>query len=57
MESNTITIPKKEYEDMIDHIERMKEPIEVLSDEESVRKLKDALERIENMKFFSEDQF
>jgi PHD/YefM family antitoxin component YafN of YafNO toxin-antitoxin module len=53
MESNTITISKKEYEDMIDYIERMKETIGVLSNEKTVKKLKDALERIENGEFLT----
>jgi len=55
MESNTITIPKKEYEDMIEYMERMKETIEVLSNEETVKKLRAALERIENGEFLTKE--
>ena len=55
MESNTITISKKEYEDMIEYMGRMKETIEVLSNEKTVKKLKDALERIENGVFLTKE--
>ena len=55
MESNTITISKKEYEDMIEYMGRMKETIEVLSNEKTVKKLKDALERIENGEFLTKE--
>jgi hypothetical protein len=47
METDTISISKKEYEDMLEYMERMRETIEILSNEETVRKLHDALERVE----------
>ena len=56
MESNTITISKKEYEDMIEYMGRMKETIEVLSNEKTVKKLKDALEKIENGVFLTKEE-
>jgi PHD/YefM family antitoxin component YafN of YafNO toxin-antitoxin module len=55
MESDTISISKKEYEDMLEYMERMKETIEVLSNEETVRNLKDALERIKNGEFLTKE--
>lgn len=55
MESDTISIPKKEYEDMLEYMERMKETIEVLSNEKTVRKLRDALKRIENGEFLTKE--
>ena len=56
MESDTISISKKEYEDMLDYMERMRETIEVLSNEETVRKLNDALERVERGEFLTKEE-
>jgi len=56
MESDTISISKKEYEDMLEDMERMRETIEVLSNEETVRKLNDALERIERGEFLTKEE-
>jgi len=38
MERDTIQLSKQEYEDTLDYMERMRETIEVLSDEETVKK-------------------
>ncbi|MBU7047134.1 MAG: hypothetical protein HXS54_11940 [Theionarchaea archaeon] len=56
MESDTISIPKKEYEDMLKDMERMRETIEVLSNEETVKKLNDALERVERGEFLTKEE-
>ena len=56
MESDTISMSKKEYEDMLDYMERMRETIEVLSNEETVRKLNEALERIERGEFLTKEE-
>lgn len=56
MESDTISISKKEYEDMLEYMERMRETIEVLSNEETVRKLNDALERVERGEFLTKEE-
>ncbi|KYK30084.1 MAG: hypothetical protein AYK19_18775 [Theionarchaea archaeon DG-70-1] len=56
MESDTISISKKEYEDMLEYMERMRETIEILSNEETVRKLNDALERIERGEFLTKEE-
>ena len=56
MESETISLSKKEYEDMLEYMERMRETIEVLSDKETVRKLNEALERIEKGEFLTKGE-
>jgi hypothetical protein len=56
MESDTISISKEEYEDMLEYMERMRETIEILSNEKSVRKLKDALERVERGEFLIKEE-
>ena len=56
MESDTISMSKKEYEDILDYMERMRETIEVLSNEETVRKLNDALERVERGEFLTKEE-
>ena len=56
METDTISISKKEYEDMLEYMERMRETIEVLSNEKTVRKLNDALERVERGEFLTEEE-
>ena len=43
----TVQIPKQEYDDMFDYMERMRETIEVLSSQETIKKLSKAVERIE----------
>lgn len=56
MESDTISVSKKEYEDILEYMERMRETIEVLSNEESVKKLNDALERVEHGEFLTKEE-
>ncbi len=53
--TKTVQMPKEEYEDMIEYMERMRETIEVLSSNETVRKLKEALERIESGEFLTKE--
>lgn len=56
MESDTISISRKEYEDMLEYMERMKETIDVLSDKETVKKLNEALKRIEKGEFLTKEE-
>jgi PHD/YefM family antitoxin component YafN of YafNO toxin-antitoxin module len=56
MESDTITIPKKEYKDMLEDMERMKETIEVLSNEETMKKLNNALKRVGRGEFLTKEE-
>lgn len=56
MESDTISLSKKEYEDMLEYMERMRETIEVLSNKETIRKLNEALERIEKGEFLTKEE-
>lgn len=55
MKSDTISLSKKD-EDMLEDMERMRETIEVLSNEETVRNLNDALERIERGEFLTKEE-
>ena len=57
MERDTIQLSKEEYEDMLDYMERMRETIEVLSDEETVKKISEALKRIEKGEYLTKEQF
>ena len=54
--SQIIQLPKQEYADIMDCMERMKETIDILSDEESVKKIKQALERIESGEFLTKEE-
>tara|TARA_Y100000034_G_scaffold78595_1_gene94461 strand:+ start:214 stop:393 length:180 start_codon:yes stop_codon:yes gene_type:complete len=56
MTNEMISLPKVEYEDMKDFMERMKETIDVLSSKDTVKKLEDALNRFENKEFLSEKE-
>jgi RNA polymerase-binding transcription factor DksA len=56
MESETVRLSKQEYEDMLDYMERMRETIEVLSDEETVKKINDALQRMEKGEYLTKDE-
>ena len=56
MESDTITISRKEYKDMLEDMERMKETIEVLSNEETMKKLNDALKRVGRGEFLTKEE-
>jgi tRNA C32,U32 (ribose-2'-O)-methylase TrmJ len=56
MGSDTISISREEYEDLLEYMERMKETIDVLSNEESVRKLRKALGRIEHDDFLTKEE-
>jgi len=56
MESDTVRLSKQEYEDMLDYMERMRETIEVLSDEKTVKKINDALQRMEKGEYLTKDE-
>lgn len=56
MESDTISLSKKEYEDMLQYMERMRETIEVLTNKETIRKLNEALERIGKGEFLTKEE-
>jgi PHD/YefM family antitoxin component YafN of YafNO toxin-antitoxin module len=56
MKSDTVSISKKEHEDLLEYMERMRETIDVLSNEETARKLKNALERIERGDFLTKEE-
>jgi PHD/YefM family antitoxin component YafN of YafNO toxin-antitoxin module len=56
MESDTITISKKEYKDMLENMERMEETIEVLSNEKTMKKLNDALKRVGRSEFLTKEE-
>ena len=55
MAMKTVSIQQEEYHDMIDYMERMKETIGVLSNRETVKKLKLALKRIESGEFLTKN--
>lgn len=56
MGSDIISISREEYEDLLEYIERMRETIDVLSNEETIRKLRTALERIEHGNFLTKEE-
>ena len=56
MESDTVRLSKQEYEDMLDYMERMRETIEVLSDEKTVKKINDALQRMKKGEYLIKDE-
>jgi PHD/YefM family antitoxin component YafN of YafNO toxin-antitoxin module len=56
MKSDTVSISNKEHEDLLEYMERMRETIDVLSNEETARKLKNALERIERGDFLTKEE-
>jgi len=51
----TIQVPKEEYEDMLDYLERMRETISVLSNKETIKRLSIALARIESGEFLTKE--
>jgi len=51
----TIQVPKEEYEDMLDYLERMRETISVLSNKETIKRLSIALSRIESGEFLTKE--
>jgi uncharacterized coiled-coil DUF342 family protein len=54
--TDTISISRKEYQDMLEYMERMRETTEVFSNEKTVRKLNDALERVERGEFLTKEE-
>jgi len=52
----TIKMSKSEYVDMIDYMERMKETLEVLSNEETIKKLTSAMSRINSGDYLSKEE-
>ncbi len=53
MKQELVKLPKAEHEDMLEYMERLRETIDVLSSEETVKKLNDALCRIESGEFLT----
>ena len=49
----TIQLPKAEYQDMLEYMERMRETIEFISNKTLVKKLVSALKRIESGSFLT----
>ena len=47
---------KEEYSDLMDYMERMKESIEVLSNNELVKELNSAIKRIESGELLTEQE-
>lgn len=56
MQAQIMQIPKDEYDDMVDVMERMRETIDVLSNEETIKKLESALERIGSGEFLTKEE-
>jgi len=54
--TETIQLTKEDYEDMVEYMERMRETIDVLSNNKTIRKLKDALARIEGGEFLTKEE-
>ena len=55
MMQKLIKIPEEEYEDMVDYMERMRETIDVLSSKQTIKKLSDALKRVESGEFLTKE--
>ncbi len=53
MRQETVEIPKIEYDDMLEYMERLQETIDVLSNKETIKKLNNALNRIEAGEFLT----
>jgi len=54
--SEQIILEAKEYKRLVDRMERMRETIDVLSDEQMVKKLKSALARVNAGEFLTKTQ-
>ncbi len=52
----TITLEKQEFDDMRDLMERMQETIDLLSNQETVKKIESALQRINQGEYLTERQ-
>jgi len=55
MVQKLMKIPEEEYEDMVDYMERMRETIDVLSNKETIKRLNDALKRVESGEFLRKE--
>ena len=55
LENKKVWLYKDEYEDMLEYIERLKETIAVLSDRDAIRKMKDALSRINSGEYLTKE--
>ncbi len=53
MKQEQIKIPRVEYEDILDYMERLRETVAVLSNQETVKKLNNALNRMETGEFLT----
>ncbi len=56
MANKLMEITEKEYKNMIEHLKRMRETIEVLLNKQTVKKLNCALKRIESGKFLTKKE-
>lgn len=50
-----VCLYKDEYDDMLDYMERLKETIDFLSDKEAVKRMQDALSRIESGEYLTKE--
>ncbi len=54
--TETIQVKKAKYNEMVEHIERLRETVEVLSNSKTVRKLERAIARVESGKFLTKKE-
>ncbi len=55
LENKKVWLYKDEYDDMLEYIERLKETIAVLSDRDAIRKMKNALSRINSGEYLTKE--
>lgn len=53
MVQKTIQLPKEEYEDIMDYMERLRETVEILTNTKTVEKIKEALRRMDSGEFLT----
>lgn len=51
--SETVRLPKKKYDEMQDYLDRMEETVSVLSDKSTVKKIQEALNRMESGEYLT----
>jgi len=55
LENNKVWLYKDEYDDLLEYIDRLKETVNVLSDRDTVTKIKDALGRIDSGEYLTKE--
>ncbi len=55
LENNKVWLYRDEYDDLLEYIDRLKETVNVLSDKDTVTKIKDALERIDSGEYLTKE--